>query len=468
MDPLEIFREERGASCHNRHLLITRGPVLRHAAVRADAVGVGLRGYHRDKEKRASIRFTRSVRLSCGRHSVVCRWGSPVGLYRMDSLEIAGGWLNGYDADPLPPNPHTSPRQVLHRIVSGYLARPPCMLAFSGGRDSSALLAIAVSVARREGLPLPIPVTLHYPGTAGTDESSWQQQVLEHLQITERVVLTVGQEHDALGPVAIPLLRRHGIVWPPNFAPTWRMMDLARGGVLLTGESGDEVFGIKRITPLTKVLRAHGRADRRLYPYAGRALAPAPLRRRAALRERYRRTWLYEPVEAMLARRDADDAVAYSLHAGRNAWQFADRRCVRRCYDTLRALGRELDVEYVPTFGEPDYVTAVAYAAGFWGWTGRTATMLHLFGDLLPRAVLERRTKAIFNHAVFTEHTRSFARRWDGSGVDPALVDPEALRANWLSDCPHAPTVSLLQQAWLATQHVEDATPGPLSRPLGG
>ena len=53
------------------------------------------------------------------------------------------------------------------------------------------------------------------------------------------------------------------------------MMDLARGGVLLTGEGGDEVFGIKRITPLTKVLAARGRVDRRVYAHLARAVAPA-------------------------------------------------------------------------------------------------------------------------------------------------------------------------------------------------
>jgi hypothetical protein len=62
---------------------------------------------------------------------------------------------------------------------------------------------------------------------------------------------------------------------------------------------------------------------------------------------------------------------------------------------------------------------------------------------------------------VFTEHTRSFAREWDGSGVDTALVDPEALRENWLSKVPHLPTMNLLQQAWLHTQQTieEPATP---------
>ena len=279
--------------------------------------------------------------------------------------------------------------------LSGYLARPPCLLAFSGGRDSSALLAVAVSVARREGLPLPIPVTLTYPGAAGTDESSWQRLVVDHLRLTERVVLTVHEEHDPLGPVATPVLRRHGMVWPPNFAPTWRMMDVARGGVLLTGESGDEVFGLKRITPMTKVLGSPRPRRSPPLPLRRSGSRAGPQRRRTAFRNRYRRSWLHESVEALLGARDAEDAVAYSLHAGRNAWQFVARRCVRRGYDTLRALGREIDVEYVQPFGEPDFVAALAHAAGFWGWTGRTATMVHLFGDLLPREVSSARPRRI-------------------------------------------------------------------------
>lgn len=56
------------------------------------------------------------------------------------------------------------------------------------------------------------------------------------------------------------MLRRHGALWPPNFAVTLRIMDLARDGVLLIGDSGDEVFGIKQITPLAKVLAARNRA----------------------------------------------------------------------------------------------------------------------------------------------------------------------------------------------------------------
>ncbi|WP_307849488.1 asparagine synthase-related protein [Qaidamihabitans albus] len=372
------------------------------------------------------------------------------GLYTMDPLEVAGGWVNGYDLAPLPAPLPGGPQQALDRLLVRHLVRRPCLVAFSGGRDSSVLLAAAVRVARREGLPLPVPVTLTYPDAPDTAEGDWQDAVLRHLGIGERVLLTVHDEHDPVGPIAGSLLPRHGVVWPPNFAPTWRMLDQARGGTLLTGEGGDELFGLKRITPVTKVLRNRGRVDRRIYPHAVRALAPARARYRAALRNRYRRPWLRDDVEELLARRDASDAAAYALHAGRNTWQFADRRCARRGYETMRALGAELDVEYVQTFAEPGLVASVAAAAGYWGWTGRTATMVRLFADLLPRAVLERRTKAVFTDAVFTEHTREFARRWTGSGVDPELVDPEVLRDNWLSASPHAPSMNLLQQAWLA------------------
>ncbi|MDN5750039.1 MAG: asparagine synthase-related protein, partial [Pseudonocardia sp.] len=270
------------------------------------------------------------------------------------------------------------------------------------------------------------------PDAPDTDETDWQRRVLDHLAITEHVRLVVHDEHDAVGPVAVPLLRRHGQIWPPNVAPTWRMMDHARGGSLLTGEGGDEVFGVKRITALTKLLHTRTRADRRLYPLVARSLAPRPLRRRAAQREGYRPPWLRE-------------------HAGRQTWQLATHRGSRIGQETLCALGDEIGVRYGQPFLDPGFVAATAAEAGAWGWTGRTTTMRHLFDDLLPRAVLERGTKATFNRAVLAGHTRAFARGWDGSGVDANLVDPQVLRENWLSPLPHAPSMALLHQAWLAT-----------------
>lgn len=373
-----------------------------------------------------------------------------MGLYTMEPLEIAGGWVNGYDPVPLPRGPHETPRRVLDRLLLAHLGRTPCLVAFSGGRDSSVLLAASVALARREGLPLPIPITLSYPDAPDAEESRWQDAVLTHLGITDRIVLTVHDEHDPLGPVATQVLRRHGLVWPPNFAPTMRMVAMARGGALLTGEGGDEAFGLKRVTPLTNLLKRKGRVSPGVYADAARALTPAFVRRRMAMRDRYRRPWLRPEVEVELARRDARDAASFALNAGRNTWQFATRRCARLAYETVRVLGAEMDVAYVQAFAEPALVAAIAAEGGYFGWTGRTATMRGLFGDLLPREVLERRTKALFANAVFTRYTREFARTWNGSGVDVDLVDPDALRETWLSEDPHAPSMSLLQQAWLA------------------
>lgn len=375
-----------------------------------------------------------------------------MGLYTMDPLEIAGGWLNGYDPVPLPRGPHESPRRVLDRLLVSHLQRTPCLVAFSGGRDSSVLLAASVALARREGLPLPIPITLSYPDAPDSEESRWQDAVLAHIGVTDRIVLTVHDEHDPLGPVATQVLRRHGLVWPPNFAPTTRMIAMARGGALLTGEGGDEAFGLKRVTPLTNLLKRKGRVSPGVYSDVVGALTPRFIRRRLAMRGRYRRPWLHASVEVELARRDARDAAAYALSAARNTWQFATRRCARVAYETVRVLGAEMDVSYVQAFAEPALVAAVAEQGGYFGWTGRTATMRALFGELLPREVLERRTKALFANAVFTRYTREFARTWNGSGVDIDLVDPDALRETWLSTDPHAPSMSLLQQAWLARQ----------------
>jgi hypothetical protein len=120
-----------------------------------------------------------------------------------------------------------------------------------------------------------------------------------------------------------------------------------------------------------------------------------------------------------------------------------------------------MGVDYVAPFAEPDFVAAVTHAAGFWGWSGRASTMIDLFGDVLPRAVLERGTKATFERAVFNEYGRTFARRWTGRGVDPALVDPEVLHRIWLSDQPDGGTMVLMQQAWLASQLV---SPEPAPR----
>lgn len=371
----------------------------------------------------------------------------------MCPLEVAGGWLHGVDPHPMPRNAiRDSPRQVLDRILVTMLSRPSCGVAFSGGRDSSILLAATTEVARREGLPPPVAITLAYPGIPEAEESSWQERVLDHLGVQERVRIEVGDEHDPLGPVASPLLRRHGAMWPPNLAPTWRLMDQVRGGALIIGECGDEVFGVGRITPLRWLCASRGRPGRALVRAAALAVAPRAVRRRAVLRSprRYYRSWLRAHVRSLLEIRDAEDEAGLPMHAGRNLWRYAQRRAVRRSLDTHRFLGREIGVDYVAPFGEPEFVSAVGRVAGRWGWTSRTEAMTRLFGDLLPDDVLHRTSKASFERAVFTERSREFARHWTGDGVDGSLVDPQLLQEMWSGDRPDGGTMALMQQAWLA------------------
>lgn len=313
--------------------------------------------------------------------------------------------------------------------------RPPSI-----ERDSSVLLGAAVAIARREGLPLPVTVTLTYPRVPETDETAWQHQVLDHLGVQDRAEI-VHDEQDILGPIATLLLQRHGSLWPPNLALTWRLMDQARRGVLIIGEGGDEVFGVS--------------GSRRCVVFGA-----GPMRRRAMLRSPYwyQRTWLRTRVRALLERRDVEDEAALALHAGRSTLQYTQRRAVCRSFETHRALGRDIDVEYVAPIADTELVAAVAHAAGFWGWHGRTAPMTHLFGDLLPRAVLQRASKATFGRAVFTDHGRDFAAQWNGDGMDHDLVHPELLRDIWLSDQPDGGTMVLMQKAWLASQPVSQDT----------
>ncbi|HEY2429742.1 MAG TPA: hypothetical protein VGI06_12480, partial [Acidimicrobiales bacterium] len=83
------------------------------------------------------------------------------GWYRPSPSEVAWGWVPGWtapDADPGAPA-RSDPRAALEAAILDGLRRPPCIVAFSGGRDSSAVLAVAVDAARRHGLAPPVPLT---------------------------------------------------------------------------------------------------------------------------------------------------------------------------------------------------------------------------------------------------------------------------------------------------------------------
>ena len=124
----------------------------------------------------------------------------------------------GHDSveHPLPAAGSTRPGTALRRAIIRALDRPPCLVAFSGGRDSSALLALAVDLARREQLPAPVAVTLRFRHAPEADESHWQELVIRHLDVHDWERLEFDDELDFVGPWAQQVLKRHGVVWPAN------------------------------------------------------------------------------------------------------------------------------------------------------------------------------------------------------------------------------------------------------------
>jgi asparagine synthase (glutamine-hydrolysing) len=116
---------------------------------------------------------------------------------------------------------------------------------------------------------------------------------------------------------------------------------------------------------------------------------------------------------------------------------------------------QEADVSYETPFLDDRFLTEWARFGGMLGFPDRTTAMRRLFRDLLPDGILARETKGTYNFSVFNRHSARFVQEWDGEGVDPEMVDPIALRTEWLSPIPDASTYLLLQQAWLAIQAVQ-------------
>ena len=118
-----------------------------------------------------------------------------------------------------------------------------------------------------------------------------------------------------------------------------------------------------------------------------------------------------------------------------------------------------LGVELVHPFLAPAFRAALVRSP----FVGRTGAFRALVGDVLPDAILARRTKSSFDEAFFARQPLEFAKSWDGSGVDESIVDPEALAAEWRSGQPDARSLLLLQSAWLS-RDLRDRREEPLGR----
>jgi asparagine synthetase B (glutamine-hydrolysing) len=327
-------------------------------------------------------------------------------------------------------------------------------VAFSGGRDSSAVLAAATTIARAEGLPEPVPVSDRYPGVAEAQEDEWQQQVVDHLKLTEWIRIDYTDENDIVGPTATAGLLKRGLLWPPPVQIKANTLRHIGAGSLLTGEGGDEVFGPRRVASWPHLSRRTPVSRREAVGGAIASALPRVVRAHrieASFRRQDMQPWLRQDVLSRHLRLFAEDTASEPLD-WRAALQWLNRRRGAALgAANYRLVGEEFGVTVVEPLLDSRFLRALGDSVGRFGFDSRTEAMRIVFGDILPDAIVRRSQKASFNSAYMGEATRTFAREWDGSGLDDSFVDTERLRAEWLSERPSALANALLQQAWLRT-----------------
>jgi asparagine synthetase B (glutamine-hydrolysing) len=378
--------------------------------------------------------------------------GDP--FMRMTPLEVAAGWVPGIL--PAPPHPEgdrppIEPLAALESVLLDAVRSTPCLVEFSGGRDSSAILAVANRVARREGLPMPVPVTRIFPETQEAGEGDWPELVIRHLGLKEWIRLEIRDELDLLGPTATSGLLRNGLLWPVTAHTKAMTFDHARGGALVTGEGGDEVFGPRRITPLTKLL-AGARPKSLGIKYSLGALSPKMVRRRSMERSlaKSMSPWLRPAAWQAHSESVVAEGLAEPLGWGASVRLLPRRRGWTMGRHNLSVVAGEHDVRYVHPLLDGRFLDAFTDERSLLGYPSRTHSMQALFGSLLPAEILTRTTKARFNAPYFHRHSRAFADTWSGEGVDTGLVNAEELKKAWREDSPHAQSLPLMHMAWLA------------------
>jgi asparagine synthetase B (glutamine-hydrolysing) len=382
-------------------------------------------------------------------------------------LELAAETAFGEDlaAPPLPDVDRAlDPLRALEDSVVPYLERPPCIVSFSGGRDSSAILAVAVRAARREGLPPPVPVTLLYPGEPAADESAWQELVVRHLGLTEweRVELRSG-ERDLLGPLAQHVLRRHGVISPFGTYSMIPVFQRGAGGTVLTGEDGDGLFEFWEYQRPIGVLSGQLRPELRDLRRLAKVALPASLRRPYFRRFRVApMNWLRPAALGAYQRLWSRELASEPRRWDRRVDWWSRRRVNAVIKEGFGMVAGGYGAEVVHPFFDPRFLAALARRGGRRGFGDRTRAMSAVFSEVLPEAILRRKDKADFTRSGWGPAAKRFIAAWSGMGVPLDLVDPAGLRAAWAEALPDARTILLLHAAWLAESAGDD-----VEQPIG-
>lgn len=388
---------------------------------------------------------------------IVEQSGHPRSPARASALEIACG--HGLGLVPAPPEEPVrfaqNPLAALEAAIEPALRRAPCLVSFSGGVDSTLVLAVAVALARRLGLAEPVPITWRFPSAPGAEESRWQEEAISALGLADWERLAAEDELDLVGPVAQRVLRRHGLLVPANSFLHEPLLARAGGGSLLSGFGGDQVLGLWRGRSLADVFAGRRRPSARTPLTLARALAPPRVRHRLERRRLPALAWLSAP-----ARRRARELLAAERSAEPYGWAAHLRWQLRRRENllavcSLQRLGDRAQVMVCCPLLDRSFIAALTRAGGRLGFGDRSATVAALFGTLSAGRVLARTDKARFDEVFWGPHTRALVSRWDGEDLDPAYVDAAALARLWSDGPVDARTSLLVQQLWLARQRRE-------------
>jgi asparagine synthase (glutamine-hydrolysing) len=376
----------------------------------------------------------------------------------LDMLEIGSGIVFGFDpADPTPA-PAATPSEALEHALLPALNETPCGVAFSGGRDSSAVLAAATAVAREHGTADPVPVTASYPAFRSTEETEYQESVIRHLGLREWIRIEPKGRLDILGDTATDLTTRHGLLYPGNIHFLVPVFEAVSGGALLTGIGGDEVLDGHRDHDLAAMLCARTRPTMKLArSLAKRYLAPG--RNRRQMRDHIRGffPWLTPDATDTTIELLIDDQMAGSLFADRYLGATVIRaRYLHRAQSDMQTVARDFGVTMVNPLLDATFISAIAHDIGRVGVATRTEMMHRYFDDLLPLEVIERSTKATFDDVLWTKATTADALSLRVERLE-SIVDTRGLHSLWRSGALKGNTALIAK--YLMGLHVQTASP---------
>lgn len=377
--------------------------------------------------------------------------GNPAGL---NPLDIATGIVQGREPrPPLPDPPPVTAERLLENIMLPALsASGRCLVSFSGGRDSSWTLAVAVQAARREGLPDPVPVTLTYPEITEAQEDRWQEMVIRHLGLSDWERIPITDELEVHGPYAQRALDEVGLLFPANAYSLLPQLDCARDGWLILGIGASDFYMFWHWSQLSDLLALRRRPRRSDLPLLALMACPPDLRRRL-LRRRLSGAimpWVREPArsraEGLLGEELAHTPVRFPIAMRRQR----THRCYGATQVSISALARSAGANVLMPHLQPEFLASIAREGGRFGAGDRVSSMRRMAGHLLPPEVLARRDGANMQRVLMGHRIREFADRWSGGGIDESMIDIELLRENWRSPRPDWRTTTLSQ---LALQH---------------